>query len=120
MKTRTGFVSNSSTSSFLIYGVCFSRDQLRQKFPGLESNKEEENVGLGWALDNAVEKYKQLETHYQDGVYSYSFYVGSDPRTACGEETIRQFKDRTEKLIREACGDDIPKLGWLDAAWCDH
>lgn len=99
MKIRNGFVSNSSSSSFLIYGAEISEID----FP----NKDE-------ILDS--EKWQDLSFERQpDCEY---VYVGISWGSVKDDETGLQFKQRVEKQIKEMCGQDIA-CETISAAWYD-
>lgn len=78
MKYRSGFVSNSSSTSFCIYGVCFENIN--------EAKRE--------ALDN--------ESMYS--VYDYDgdrMWVGRSWSAIGDDETGKQFKESTEQKIQQ-------------------
>lgn len=98
MKIRNGFVSNSSSSSFLIYGV---RDE---------------------AIYNKVEngeitfKDKRIRTHcYSDGC---AYYVGVSWDEIMDDETGKQFKETIKKEISDAWGHEV-KCGTFSESWYD-
>lgn len=53
MKIRQGFVSNSSTTSFCIYGVCFERDEVIENLKELKIN---DPVLFQKGIDNLAKK----------------------------------------------------------------
>lgn len=86
MKIRSGFVSNSSSSSFCLYGVYLE--------PFTEEEKERlEELNLGLELAWSYEGYG---------------YVGLPWYEIGGEETGNQFKARATKLLVQAGIEDKP------------
>ena len=80
MKIRHGFVSNSSSSSFCIYGACIKKDRV---------NEEE------------VEK-QGLSVYYGDPNNGGDYVgVGRAWRSIGDEETGKQFKDSITLKIKE-------------------
>ncbi len=78
MKIRLGFVSNSSTSSFLIYGVCVDivdSDEIEEAMDAMETS---------------------LDTH---NPYGENTYIGISWEEVKDDETGAQFKARVEKAV---------------------
>ncbi len=66
MKTRQGFVSNSSTTSFTVYGISLDQSTV---------NSELRDTIEGALYDaQKAGKFKNLDTHY--GEEGYYFYFG--------------------------------------------
>jgi hypothetical protein len=85
MKIRNGFVSNSSSSSFVIYGVHLS-DEYRSK------------------IYNTYDDF--LEINHIPYVSNYDdVYLGRSWSEVKDDETGKQFKERVEKEIKEALKD---------------
>lgn len=80
MKTRIGFVSNSSSTSFCIYGVCQQIDE----------NQE-----------NDLEK-AGLEIHRSP--YGEDMYVGASWYSIQDDETAGQFKNKVKSIIESVLG----------------
>lgn len=99
MKTRSAFVSNSSSSSFLIYGTYVNGKQIKEF---------EERTGKDISeLENDFDFY-QMEC--SDGAYiGYSWSSVGDDRTG------KQFKESVEKSLKEYFPD--AKFGTHQEAW---
>lgn len=104
MKIRSGFVSNSSSSSFCIYGVSLN-DNVNLDF--LPQDK--------WG-DPEIE-IEGLEIHrYSD----YGFYIGRSWDTVKDDETGAMFKKDVEDKLKEAFKDKpLPKCATHSKAWYD-
>lgn len=87
MKIRTGFVSNSSSSSFCILGVALTLDQEYEDM--LEELEEKiENTNLQFSLG--------LEDYYE------MIIVGLNPRALDENKTILQHKKEISEEINKA------------------
>jgi len=97
MKIRCGFVSNSSSSSFLIYGAALENSQTYFK-------DEESVLDL---LYTAVEEVGQqvCVNHPPEDDY---VYIGISWSQVKDDETGAQFKARVEKAVAEV----ITKVGY--------
>jgi hypothetical protein len=89
MKISNGFVSNSSSSSFMIYGV-----------------------RLGYKDVDKINKTKDIENFLIEKGLPYEtipdcdeYYIGYSRDTIKDDETGKQFKERIEKEIKEALKD---------------
>jgi hypothetical protein len=94
MKLRQGFVSNSSTTSFCIYGIYISADdksKVRNHF-----NKDVESLFRGTGL----------EVHY-GSEYDDGMYIGM-PWTRVGDDqTGKQFKQAVEDALKAVLKDSV-------------
>jgi len=122
MKIRTGFVSNSSTSSFLIYGVAIEdvsdlRDKLLEKYNITEEEFEDDYEGSVYELvEKEMEDVAGFEWH-EPGDYD-TFYIGKSWHLINDDETGAQFKANVEKTLKEKFGDDL-EFETLSEAWRD-
>ncbi len=110
MKKRYGFVSNSSTTSFCIYGAHLSKDKVREVF-GLE-----EDDDVYDELYEKVEKGNGLIVEY-DPWDSY-VWIGSYWTSIQDAETGLMFKERV-KLALDKIGFTGVDLGTHEEAWRD-
>lgn len=99
MKIRNGFVSNSSTSSFLIYGICIEEDG--------ELNYDD--------IYDIAEKNNLRCYHLYD-----SFYIGKSWSKVKDNQTGLQFKESITEKIKKAFPDYKGKLETFEQAWDNH
>lgn len=117
MKVRTGFVSNSSSSSFLIYGVASTRSEFIE-LVGLEPDSDEavalEDDIYGWCEENLPSLTH--ESPYDSGMH----FVGLSWDAVGDDETGKQFKNRVFKELKKVFP-NIKKeqLGTHAEAWHD-
>ena len=105
MKVRTGFVSNSSSSSFVIYGRTYNEETLNKKF-GINPDEEiEDEDGESYIDDeqlyDIIEK-SGFDYHFQDG----ECYIGRQIVDMNENETLFNFKKRIEREVIEKFGDE--------------
>ena len=96
MKIRQGFVSNSSTTSFCIYGACISD----------MSTEDEEMYEIVEAAG--------LDCHCPEG--SSGYYVGRSWSSVGDDETGKQFKESVQQAIKELTGKE-EKCRTYKEAW---
>jgi len=109
MKTRNGFVSNSSTSSFLIYGIVISDD-------GAELGlTEEEKADLSECFYTKIKQDKlDLETHTPEYCGTY---VGRSWAGIRDDQTGAQFKEEVRNELIKLLGKHDIKCETHEHAW---
>ena len=118
MIIRNGFVSNSSTSSFLIYGVALDSSQIKELlgYPDIEDeNGDEEEFDAYEILEDKLPH--GLEYHRPD--YDDDYYIGESWSSVKDDETGKQFKERIEASLKSVFGDKLSGFSTLEAAWRD-
>ena len=101
MKTRQGFVSNSSSCSFLIYGICIGEDGVNTlaKKLGVEPDKDD----LSYTAEMICEKLGEgFDYHNPEG--DDEIYIGKSFSLIKDDQTGGDFKKEIETLLGEKCG----------------
>lgn len=100
MKIRNGFVSNSSSSSFLIYGYAIDASTLADELGYNEDVDGDQEDFLYGKLDKSIP--------YQFGPYEIGeVYLGRSWSSVKDDETGAEFKARVKKEIEEFLGTEV-------------
>ena len=113
MKTRHGFVSNSSSSSFCIYGSSFDPNE-----------KNDDDFDMMTEIEDWIDKQSDKnDWNVSTGPeYSDAIYVGRNATSIKDDETGKQFKDSTETALHamaKELGITIEKasMGYHEQSW---
>jgi hypothetical protein len=121
MKIRTGFVSNSSSSSFLMYGICLESSELQgflskiKKSPDslpeyarkLLEDPEFEEGESSHEIAEALAGMLGKNYSYNAGPEAENFYFGRSWDSVKDDETGKQFKNSIEEDLKKFFGKDI-------------
>ena len=108
MKVRNGFVSNSSSSSFCIYGTEMDLGDLIEKIKESNILPEEELERMEeedewYELGELLEEKLGLTTYQSDD----NFWIGKEWSSIDDDETGRQFKENVKAKLEKAFGPDV-------------
>ena len=108
MKIRNGFVSNSSSSSFCIFGMYMDTDELIEKMKSVGSLTEEELKSLEeegpWYIEELLYgKIENVSVYQSEG----DCWIGRDFTTIGDDETGKQFKDSVENTMETLLGEKV-------------
>lgn len=126
MKTRVGFVSNSSTSSFLIYGITISKGHVFSLLTDEAKAVVQEKVSArGYKLEE-LEDYDIIDYLLWDGPlkgyvarcpYDDYYYIGKSWDKIGDNQTGKEFKKEIETYLSTYF--DTSEFGTLEEAWHD-
>lgn len=114
MKIRSDFVSNSSSSSFMLVGHSFDNDELikiaeynklKPEYPEEHENPENYEDWSVWEIVEALEK-KFGDLDFQNGLENYydSFCIGMGYDKMKDSETKKKFEKRIANRLKEMTG----------------
>lgn len=110
MKVRTGFVSNSSSSSFCIYGIYLETEQLNLIGDGENLNDEVEKKLADAGLGKVGIVYGQADDYG---------YLGRDYLDMGQDETRGQFEEGVRKAVALLFPENTPHCGIHEESWYD-
>ena len=99
MKIKIGFISNSSSSSFVIFGRTYSIDTIAKK---ANINTEDEDYDCENLYEFLDKTNLTYHSDHEDGCY----YIGLPLININDNETFAQFKKRVKKEVIEKFGDE--------------
>lgn len=136
MKVRKGFVSNSSSSSFMIYGYCASEGEIKKrlrngKAAGLKKLVKEhfkEHKASSYYKNETLKEFMfvsdydffellecvlDLEIHQPP---DDDYYIGKSWDSMNDDQTKKEFETYVEKRLKELFGEDI-SVSTLQESW---
>ena len=116
MKTRNGFVSNSSSSSFLIYGTQVDESAVKKFLMANKSKLSDDlncldDVDLEEKLEDYGSECREMVTQIlkidSHGSWEWDPYFGASWDEVGDNETGLQFKTRIEEKLKAAFGSKV-------------
>jgi len=114
MKVKTNFVTNSSTTSFVVWGMELDYDDYRKL---VSNGKKSEDDIYEDIIDIFINKLEENNIKYFISQYSDSICFGLHPTNMDDNETLLNFKDRVIESFKNI---GLNNLTYNDIIWIER
>lgn len=130
MRVKFDFVTNSSTTSFVGWGITLEKsdilnnkkllskafDQDSYKKPEISFEEWKDNIDNYELLDSAL--HGTILSHSYGGEYSDNYWIAGHPNDMKDDQTLGDYKKEIKEKLEEL-GFKVDKLEYIEEAWRD-